>query len=131
MSTVAKAYIEHVAVWVKDIHWHIRFFREVLGMEMRELQGPADDPAQYWTLGGMQFIAAPDFAGPEGRLGHLGVMCEDQAAAIAAALKRGATPMSQGPNWLRLPDGLALELIQAQPAAAVVQALAVNPRANA
>lgn len=130
MST-PKAYIEHVAVWVKDIHWHIRFFREVLGMEMREVQGPADSPAQYWTLGGMQFIAAPDFAGPEGRLGHLGVMCEDQAAAIAAALGRGATPMSQGPNWLRLPDGLALELIQAQPASAVAQALAVNPRAAA
>jgi catechol 2,3-dioxygenase-like lactoylglutathione lyase family enzyme len=130
MST-PKAYIEHVAVWVKDIHWHIRFFKEVLGMEMRELQGPADDPAQYWTLGGMQFIASPDFAGPEGRLGHLGVMCEDQAAAIAAATQRGAMPMSQGPNWLRLPDGLALELIQAQPASAVAQALAVNPRAHA
>jgi catechol 2,3-dioxygenase-like lactoylglutathione lyase family enzyme len=125
-----RAYIEHVAVWVKDIHWHIRFFHEVLGMEMREVQGPVDDPAQYWTLGGMQFIASPDFTGPEGRLGHLGVMCEDQAAAIAAALERGATPMSQGPNWLRLPDGLALELIQAQPAGAVAQALAVNPRAE-
>lgn len=131
MSTVAKAYIEHVAVWVKDIHWHIRFFREVLGMEMRELQGPPNNPAQYWTLGGMQFIASPDFAGPEGRLGHLGVMCEDQAAAIEAAQRWGATPMPQGPNWLRLPDGLALELIQARPAAAVAQALAVNPRAQA
>ncbi len=20
-----KAYLEHVAIWVKDIHWHIRF----------------------------------------------------------------------------------------------------------
>ena len=83
MST-AKAYVEHVAIWVRDIRWHIRFFREALGMQMREVQGLADDPAQYWTLGGMQFIAAPDFAGPEGRLGHLGLMCEDQAAAIEA-----------------------------------------------
>lgn len=130
MST-PKAYIEHVAVWVRDIHWHIRFFRDVLGMEMREVQGPADNPAQYWTLGGMQFIASPDFAGPEGRLGHLGVMCEDQAAAIALALARGATPMPQGPNWLRLPDGLVLELMQARPAAAVAQALAVDARAEA
>lgn len=130
MST-PKAYIEHVAVWVRDIHWHIRFFREVLGMEMREVQGPPDNPAQYWTLGGMQFIASPDFAGPEGRLGHLGVMCEDQAAAIALALDRGATPMPQGPNWLRLPDGLVIELMQAKPAHAVAQALAVNARAEA
>jgi catechol 2,3-dioxygenase-like lactoylglutathione lyase family enzyme len=127
----AKAYLEHVAIWVKDIHWHIRFFHDVLGMDMREVQGPLDDPKQYWTLGGMQFVASPDFAGPEGRLAHLGVMCEDQAAAIAAALRAGAVAMTQGPNWLRLPDGLALELMQAKPAASVAQALAVNPRATA
>ena len=126
----AKAYVEHVAIWVKDIHWHIRFFHEVLGMEMREIQGPAGNPQQYWTLGGLQFIASPDFAELEGRLAHLGVMCEDQAAAIEGARRFGAVEMPPGPNWLRLPDGLALELIQAS-AGAVAQALAVNPRAEA
>ena len=60
----AKAYVEHVAIWVRDIHWHIRFFHEVLGMAMREVDGPADNPRQYWTVGGMQFIASPEFAGP-------------------------------------------------------------------
>ncbi len=130
MST-PKAYIEHVAVWVRDIHWHIGFFRDVLGMQMREVEGPADNPRQYWTLGGMQFMSAPDHEGPEGRLGHLGVMCEDQTSAIAAAMARGAQPMSQGPNWLRLPDGLVIELIQAHPVSAVAQALAVNARAPA
>ena len=127
MST-PKAYLEHVAIWVKDIHWHIRFFHDVLGMTLREVQGPVENPVQYWTLGGMQFIAKPDFAGPEGRLGHLGVMCEDQEAAIAAAHKFGVTEMSQGRNWLRLPDGLAVELMQASPASCVAQALAINPR---
>lgn len=125
----AKAYVEHVAIWVKDIQWHIRFFHDVLGMTMREVQGPLEAPQQYWTLGGMQFIASPDFAGPEGRLAHLGVMCEDLDAAIAAAQRLGATEMPQGRNWLRLPDGLAVELIQASPGA-VAQALAVNPRAD-
>jgi len=123
-----KAYLEHVAIWVKDIHWHIRFFHDVLGMTLREVQGPVENPVQYWTLGGMQFIAKPDFVGPEGRLGHLGVMCEDQEAAIAAAHKFGVTEMSQGRNWLRLPDGLAVELMQASPASCVAQALAINPR---
>lgn len=127
----AKAYLEHVAIRVKDIHWHIGFFRDVLGMTMREVQGTPEDPQQYWTVGGMQFIAAPDFAGPEGRLAHLGVMCEDLEAAIAAAQRFGVTEMPQGRNWLRLPDGLAVELIQAKPATSVAQALAVNPRAQA
>ena len=123
-----KAYLEHVAVWVKDIHWHIKFFHDVLGMTMREVDGDAANPRQYWTLGGMQFIASQEFAGPEGRLAHLGVMCEDQEAAIAAAHKFGVTEMPQGRNWLRLPDGLVIELIQAR-GDAVAAALAIDPRA--
>ncbi|MEY2875024.1 MAG: hypothetical protein RLZZ373_2395 [Pseudomonadota bacterium] len=123
-----KAYLEHVAIWVRDIHWHIRFFHDVLGMTMREVQGSEADPIQYWTLGGLQFIAKPDFAGPEGRLGHLGIMCEDVEAAITAAHAFGVTEMPQGRNWLRLPDGLAVELMQARPASCVAQALSINPR---
>lgn len=127
MST-PKAYLEHVAIWVQDIHWHIKFFHDVFGMTMREVQGSVEEPMQYWTLGGMQFIAKPDFTGPEGRLAHLGVMCEDLEAALAAAQAFDVTEMPQGRNWLRLPDGLAVEFIQASPGA-VEQALAVNPRA--
>jgi catechol 2,3-dioxygenase-like lactoylglutathione lyase family enzyme len=126
--SVPKAYLEHVAIWVRDIHWHIRFFHDVLGMTMREVQGTEADPIQYWTLGGLQFIAKSDFAGPEGRLAHLGIMCEDVDAAIAAAHTFGVTEMPQGRNWLRLPDGLAIELMQARPASCVAQALSINPR---
>ena len=97
-------------------------------MDMREVQGTLDAPVQYWTLGGLQFIASPDYAEPEGRLAHLGVMCEDLEATLAAALPFGATGMEQGRNWLRLPDGLAVEFIQATPGS-VAQALAVKPRA--
>lgn len=126
-----KAYLEHVAIRVKDIHWHIRFFEDVLGMTMREVDGSREAPRQYWTLGGLQFISEPHYDGPEGRLAHLGVMCEDLDVAIAAAQAFGVTEMPQGRNWLRLPDGLAIELIQAKPATCVAQALAINPRAEA
>ncbi|MBO9535200.1 VOC family protein [Herbaspirillum sp.] len=122
-----KAYVEHVAIWVRDIQWHIRFFKEVLGMDMREVQGSVEQPKQYWTLGGMQFMSSPDFGDNEGRLGHIGIMCEDMEAALAAAQAFGVTAMPQGANWIRLPDGLALELIQAAPGS-VAQALAVQPR---
>ena len=125
MST--KAYLEHVAIWVKDIHWHIRFFEQVLGMTMREVDGTPEAPLQYWTLGGLQFIHQPHFAGPEGRLAHLGVMCTDLEAALAAAQTFGVTELPQGRNWLRLPDGLAVELIQAAPGS-VAAVLAVDPR---
>ena len=54
------SYLEHVAIRVQDIHWHIRFFSEVLGQEMRQVDGTVDKPIQYWTLGGLQFMAAPE-----------------------------------------------------------------------
>ena len=38
-------------------------------------------------------------------------MCEDIEAAIAAAQAFGVTELPQGRNWLRLPDGLVVELI--------------------
>ena len=122
-----KAYVEHVAIFVRDIHFHIRFFKEVLGMTVRELDGTPEDPRQCWTIGGLQFIAMPDFQGDEGRLAHLGVMCEDLEAALAAARRFKVEDMSQGPNWLRLPDGLAIEFIQAR-SNAVARALAIDAR---
>jgi catechol 2,3-dioxygenase-like lactoylglutathione lyase family enzyme len=125
-----RAYLEHVALYVRDIHWHIRFFEEVFGMTMREVDGTLDAPRQYWTLGGMQFIHMPDFEGPEGRLGHLGIMCEDVDVALAAARRYAVRPMPQGENWLRLPDGLAVEVIQAKPVRCVAQALAIDPRSE-
>ena len=128
MSEIKKAYLEHVALFVKDIHWHIRFFEEVLGMGLREVDGTVQEPRQYWTLGGLQFIAAADFAGPEGRLAHLGVMCDDLESSIAAAHGFGVQELPQGRNWLLLPDGLVVELIQASPGAEE-QALAVDARA--
>jgi len=128
MAYAKKSYVEHVAVRVKDIDWHVRFFREVLGLAVRDVDGPPDAPKQVWTLGGMQFIADPGFSGPEGRLAHLGVMTEDVEAVLAEAKAWGVTEMPQGRNWLRLPDGLAVEVLQAS-AGAVARALQVNPRA--
>jgi catechol 2,3-dioxygenase-like lactoylglutathione lyase family enzyme len=131
-TTVAyakRSYVEHVAVRVRDIGWHIGFFREALGMPVREADGPPGSPRQVWTVGGVQLIADPDFAGPEGRLAHLGVMTEDLEAALAAARAwDGVTALPQGRNWLALPDGLVVEVIQAS-AGTVEAALTVDPRA--
>ena len=41
-TTTPKAYVEHVAIWVRDIRWHIKFFHDVFGMTLREVQGPVD-----------------------------------------------------------------------------------------
>jgi len=114
MAYAKKSYLEHTAVRVKDIHWHIRFFQEALGMPVRSVQGAVDDPFQVWTVGGVQLVSDKGYNGPEGRMVHLGIMTEDLAAALEEVYKWGVTEMPQGHNWFTLPDGLALELMQAK-----------------
>ena len=133
MAYTQKSYVEHVAVRVKDIQWHINFFLEVLGMDVREIDGPTDAPNQYWTLGGMQLMSTPGFEAPpsndSGWLAHLGIMVQDLPGALQAAQNWGVKPLPQGSNWLQLPDGLAIELIQAS-GTSVTDVLAINPRAK-
>jgi catechol 2,3-dioxygenase-like lactoylglutathione lyase family enzyme len=128
MAYQRRSYQEHIAIRVKDIQWHIRFFREALGMSLRSVDGPEDHPKQVWTIGGLQLVSDPNFEGPEGRVAHLGIMTEDVEAAIEEVNKWHLTQMPQGRNWFALPDGLIIELMQAK-GNSVAEALAVNPRA--
>ena len=128
MAYAKKSYVEHVAVRVRDIDWHIRFFKNVLGMTMREETPDGQTPYQLWTIGGMQLMSDPGFKGPEGRLAHLGIMTEDLEEALAEAAQWGVTQLPQGRNWLALPDGLQIELIQAH-GNGVAEALAAKSRA--
>jgi catechol 2,3-dioxygenase-like lactoylglutathione lyase family enzyme len=128
MGTATACYVEHVAIRVLDIGWHIRFFRDVLGMDIRDRDGPADAPRQVWTFGGIQLIADPDLTEPVACFGHIGVMAEDAEAVIAAALAFGRiSHLGTGRNWLVLPDGIVVEILQASPGA-VAAARAIDPR---
>ncbi len=82
-----RSHLEHTAIRVKDIQWHIRFFDEALGMSIRNIDGPADHPEQVWTLGGLQLVSDPNFEGPEGRIAHLGIMTEDLEASLEEVSK--------------------------------------------
>ncbi len=132
----SKAYVEHVAIRVKDIKWHMKFFYDVLDMDVRQVDvsdgSDPNEPRQYWSVGGVQLINSPSFEAPpsndSGWLAHLGIMVEDLEEALVRAEKFDVKQLPQGRGWLQLPDGLAIELMQAEPTSAVAQALAVNPR---
>jgi glyoxylase I family protein len=127
--SLPRAYIEHVAIRVKDIQWHIDFFREVLGLGIRdELPATEIIDRQVWVLGSVQFISDPSFTGPEARLAHLGIMVDDYDGVLERAARWGAKALPAGPNWLELPDGLNIEILQANKGS-VEAALAIDPRA--
>lgn len=105
------AYVEHTAFFVRDIVQMIDFFAEVLGMGVTQRDGAPEAPTQVWLQGGIQLIADPDFVGPEGRFGHLGIVCKDVPAAIAAARAHGAVSTARGDHWLKLDNGILLEFL--------------------
>ena len=126
--TTKRGYVEHVSIKVQDIHWHIRFFQDVFGLGLREVDGDPAHPRQVWVHGGLQLMADPHFEGADGRLAHIGIMSDDAETVIAAARSFGVTHLPLGRNWLVLPDGLCVEVIQAS-GDAVSRALAIDPRA--
>lgn len=107
-------YLEHVAFHVRDIKWHVNFFRDVLGMPVRQVAGDSESPEQVWFSGGIQLKSDPDFSGGEGRMAHLGIVTEDLDATLRSVCAKGAETAPQGKNWVRLPDGLEIEFIQAK-----------------
>lgn len=119
-------YLEHTAIPVGDIAWHIHFFRDVLGMSVRQLEGDPEAPKQVWFRGGIQLKSAPGFCGPEGRLAHLGIMTDDLEGTLASVYAAGAEELPRGRGWVKLPDGLELEFIEAKNDA-VRRVLEVNP----
>ena len=46
MASQTKSYLEHVALRVDDIHWHIRFFRDAFAIDIPACDGPTDNPRQ-------------------------------------------------------------------------------------
>jgi len=107
--------------------WHIAFFWEVFGMGIRSRSMNGDLVAQVWLYGGVQLTLKPDFTEADGGFNHLGIMVEDLDRAVEEAYKRGVTEMPQGRNWVRLPEGICIEIMQAENNA-VAQALAIDPR---
>jgi predicted enzyme related to lactoylglutathione lyase len=131
MAYEKKSYLEHVAVKVKDIQWHIEFFTKALGMDIRELHGKIENPEQVW-IGGMQLTSSPDFEVGDctnERAWHIGIFTEDLEDALKEVYSfEGVMEMPQGRNWFSLPDGLSIELMQASENS-VQEILKIDPRA--
>lgn len=123
------AYVEHVAVRVKDLQWHIHFFEQVFGMSIRKKSQPGDALTQVWLHGGIQLLYAPDFdSAAHGQLAHLGIMVNDMEKTLEKAYALGVKQLPQGKNWFALPEGICIEIMQAT-SGTVEKIRDINPRA--
>ncbi|MEK3934245.1 VOC family protein [Sporosarcina sp. FSL W7-1349] len=72
--------------------------------------GNRENPDQAWLAGGIQLIS--DSSNPNSRLDHIAIVTEDLEKAVYEAMIRGGKKFHKGSNWIELPDGLVIELIQ-------------------
>ena len=119
MSGRISSFLDHTAFEVADIRWYIDFFDNVFGLSVREWEGDKEIPSQAWLHGGIQLIQTPEGAGKleGGRLRHLGLMVEDLDQVLDKVYTYEARQLPQGRNWVQLPDGLCIEIMQAKPGA--------------
>ncbi|MGM0215829.1 VOC family protein [Enterococcus sp. AZ109] len=111
---MTKAYIEHIAVFVTDVEWYVDFFYQTLSFTERLRKEEPGQPKQVWLYGGIQLIESQE-KHHSGKLGHLGIMVDDQQAVLKKINTYPVKQLPQGENWLQLPDGLCLEILQAAP----------------
>ena len=107
--------LDHVAIKVSDIELYVDFFAQVFKMEVTSIDGDPKRPLQLWIQGVIQLISDPDFQGPEGRSAHIAVAVDNIDLVLAEAIKFGAVSQAKGPNWIEMPDGLVLELLEKRP----------------
>ncbi len=106
--------LHHTAIYVTDIQWFIDFFEEALGMRVSKYDGEKECPTQVWLDGGIQLIAKSTVAGSQSGLAHLGLACRSREEAVAMVKPYANATCPQGENWLELPDGIILELMQSE-----------------
>ena len=113
MAYEKRAYLDHMAIFVKDLSWSVDFFQDVFHMSVTRVAGSPENPDQVWLSGGLQLVSMPELSVGEGRSAHLGINVEDLDACLEAAYARGVRELPKGHNWIELPDGLQIEVMAA------------------
>lgn len=109
-------YIDHVCYFVTDLDWAVRFFENVYGMSVERTKTADNGIRDVWMSGGLQLREAPDFDGTMGQSHHVCLLVDDLEAVRAKALEWGCSEMPQH-HWVKMPDGLMLEMFVAAPGA--------------
>ncbi len=107
-----KAYIEHAAYNVKDMDWYLKFFEEAFELTPYR-QRTTDGLRECWLDGGIQLCETREEQNQDGRCSHLCLLVYGLDELREKAIAMGAKEMPKH-HWLLLPDGLQLEMFEAQ-----------------
>lgn len=103
------AYLEHTALKVDDIEWCVRFFEEVFDMPVRLSLGEKPN-RKIWLHAGIQLNEDVNFKNEESCLDHIALMTTDYENVLKKSIEWGCVQLSTGENWLKMPNGIVIEL---------------------
>jgi hypothetical protein len=106
------AYLEHAAFKVKDFDWCVNFLQDAFDMAIRLSLGEKPN-RKIWLHAGIQLNEDVDFDNESGRSDHFALMTDDFDAALQKCLAHGCVQMEMGENWLKMPNGMVIELLRA------------------
>ncbi len=107
------AYIEHAAYYTGRLEWYLRFFEEVFQLTPTRTRENPTGLREVWLNGGIQLCETKEDCSSDGRCAHLCLIVDDLEGAREAALARGCSPMDKH-HWVKLPDGLSIEMFPAR-----------------
>ncbi len=119
-----KAYIEHAAYNVDNMDWYLKFFEEVFEL-VPYRERSTNGLREVWLNGGIQLCESAEKQDQDGRCSHLCLLVEGLDEVRERALAFGAAPMPKH-HWIRLPDGMQLEMFEAADGA--VETLQAAPK---
>lgn len=112
MNESGNAKVDHVAINVQDINWYVKFLFDAFGMKVTSYDGQSSQPSQVWVDGGIQLIHDSTLESTSSHLAHIAISTYDLENVIDLVIELGGVQLAKGRNWLQLPDGLCLELVQ-------------------
>lgn len=101
--------IHHVAISTNNYDSYVSLFTEVFEMTARKSDGEA--PARrIWFHEGIQINEAASASEPGKLVDHIAIGTDCMDEVIARAIAHGCTQIKS--NWIQLPDGLKIELME-------------------
>lgn len=106
------AKIDHVAIRVNDLEESVRFFQEVFEMNIDKTAG--EKPMRkIWFREGIQLNETEGIPGGEGEMDHIGICCDHKEIILERSRLFGCSPLPNGDHWFQTPDGVKIELKEA------------------
>lgn len=101
--------LHHIAIKTNKAEWYVKFFKKVFSMNVKK-EVSNSEARKIWFYEGIQINEVTENCNQEGYTDHIAISTEEKEAIIRKSGECGCVQIKE--NWIQLPDGLIIELIE-------------------